>query len=67
LVFDRHDGLKEDAIIADCVSKSKVVSLDGLFRQVAKYFGTCFKNEYKLNCQEKNKFVNLSQNKGLSP
>jgi hypothetical protein len=49
LVFDRHDGLKEDAIIADCVSKSKVVSLDGLCSKVAKYFGTCLKIRIELS------------------
>jgi hypothetical protein len=29
---------------------------EGLYSPVAKYFGTCFKYEYELNCQGKSKF-----------
>jgi hypothetical protein len=30
---------------------------EGLYSPVAKYFGTCFKYEREMNCQEKSKFL----------
>jgi hypothetical protein len=30
-----------------------IIVPEGLFSPVAKYFGTCLKYEYELNCQEK--------------
>jgi hypothetical protein len=48
------------------VSAGGLLVAEGLYSPVAKYFGTCLKYEYELNCREKSK-RNLSKNKELSP